>query len=93
MLQDFDDIQKSNDADDDVKRLCQAFERAIRDNTEQNRASLRTSRIRLSMNSQHARPAVTKPRLRSELGYQLKFGVARRVRISYPDPANACGST
>lgn len=37
MLQDFDDIQKSCDANDDVKRLCQALERVIRHNTEQNR--------------------------------------------------------
>lgn len=29
------------------------------------------------MNSQHARLAVMNPRLRSELGYQLKFAVAR----------------
>ncbi len=36
MLQDFDEIQRTADSNDDVKRLCKALERAIRDNTEQN---------------------------------------------------------
>jgi len=37
MLQDFDEIQKTGDSNDDVKHLCRALERAIRDNAEQNR--------------------------------------------------------
>lgn len=37
MLGDFDDIQKTCDTDDEVKRLCKILEQAIRDNTEANR--------------------------------------------------------
>lgn len=37
MLQDFDEIQKIGDSNDDVKHLCRAFERVIEDNAEQNR--------------------------------------------------------
>ena len=37
MLQDFEEIQKIGESNDDVKHLCKALERVIGDNTEQNR--------------------------------------------------------
>jgi hypothetical protein len=37
MLGDFDNLKQTADANEDVKRLCTALERVIKDNAEQNR--------------------------------------------------------